>query len=78
MTPDTSITYSATNLRSSGPTGFFEQIYKLTNPLPANPQRRARCLRCSRQPAATGRLTIGPATYADTTLVCLAAIRTHR
>jgi NAD(P)-dependent dehydrogenase (short-subunit alcohol dehydrogenase family) len=29
--------YSATNLQSSGPTGFFKLLYKLTNPLMAQP-----------------------------------------
>ncbi|MEM9201276.1 MAG: oxidoreductase [Actinomycetota bacterium] len=32
--------YSATNLQSSGPTGFFKQFYKLTNPLMAQPSEK--------------------------------------
>ncbi|MEM9515539.1 MAG: oxidoreductase [Actinomycetota bacterium] len=32
--------YSATNLQSSGPTGFLKQVYKLTNPLLAQPSEK--------------------------------------
>ncbi|MEM8924127.1 MAG: oxidoreductase [Actinomycetota bacterium] len=32
--------YSATNLQSSGPTGFFKFLYKLSNPLMAQPSEK--------------------------------------